>query len=237
MRRVLAIVFGSTLMLALTASAALAVTPTDVTRTGGLHFVGNPNVTATKTSTTAFLTATGEVAGAGSTGGTAELSADVEVVRGCINRGSQGQQPSGLQRSFETTTGTVEFDTTRQGRGTFTVSTEPVDVSGFTCPDQMVPVLVSATFTNITLTVTSQPGAKPVPAMGTSLPGAYSGSGTERNSVPVGAHGVPEGALLPSEVEVRAASAPVLPPSSASADVAKRLVRTKTSPRTTILRP
>lgn len=40
----------------------------------------------------------------------------------------------------------------------FTVSTEPVDVSGFTCPDQMVPVLVSATFTNITLTVTSQTG-------------------------------------------------------------------------------
>ena len=40
----------------------------------------------------------------------------------------------------------------------FTVSTEPVDVSGFTCPDQMVPVLVSVTFTNITLTVTSQTG-------------------------------------------------------------------------------
>src|SRR5215207_10127663 len=40
----------------------------------------------------------------------------------------------------------------------FTVSTEPVDVSGFTCPDQMVPVLVSATFKNITLTVTSQTG-------------------------------------------------------------------------------
>jgi hypothetical protein len=140
------------------ATAAFTVPPTSVTRTGGIHFVGNPDVTATKTATSAFLTATGEVAGAGSTGGTADLSADVEVVRGCINRGSQGQQPSGLQRSFETTTGTVEFDTTRQGRGSFTVSTEPVDVSGFTCPDRMIPVLVSATFTNITLTVTSQTG-------------------------------------------------------------------------------
>ena len=146
------------LVVGLTASIASAVGPTSVTRTGGLHFVGSPNVEATKTTTSAFLTATGEVAGAGSTGGTADLSADVEVVRGCINRGSQGQQPSGLQRSFESTTGTVEFDTTRQGRGSFTVSTEPVDVSGFTCPDQMVPVLVSATFTNITLTVTSQTG-------------------------------------------------------------------------------
>jgi hypothetical protein len=158
MRRVLVIIWATALTLALTASSALAVAPTSVTRTGGLHFVGNPNVTVTKTATSAFLTATGEVAGAGATGGTAELSADVEVVRGCINRGSKDQQPSGLQRSFETTTGTVEFDTTRQGRGTFTVSTEPVDVSGFTCPDRMIPVLVSATFTNITLTVTSQTG-------------------------------------------------------------------------------
>jgi hypothetical protein len=149
----------TTVLLASTfATAAFTVPPTSVTRTGGIHFVGNPDVTATKTATSAFLTATGEVAGAGSTGGTADLSADVEVVRGCINRGSQGQQPSGLQRSFETTTGTVEFDTTRQGRGSFTVSTEPVDVSGFTCPDRMIPVLVSATFTNITLTVTSQTG-------------------------------------------------------------------------------
>jgi hypothetical protein len=47
--------------------------------------------------------------------------------------GPRNNPPSStrLQRSFETTAGTVEFDTTRQGRGRFTVSTEPVDVSGF----------------------------------------------------------------------------------------------------------
>jgi hypothetical protein len=48
-------------------AAAFAVGPTSITRTGGLHFVGTPNVEATKTSTSAFLTATGEVAGAGTT--------------------------------------------------------------------------------------------------------------------------------------------------------------------------
>ena len=138
-----------------TAAAAWAVAPTSITQSGGLHFVGQPNVTATKTSTQAFLTGTGEVAGAGKTA-SATLSADVEVVTGCINRGSKDQQPSGLQRTTTTTTGSVTFHT-RSGRGTFTVNTSPVSTNR-TCPDQMVPVLVSATFTNVTLTVTSQTG-------------------------------------------------------------------------------
>jgi len=146
----------TTLLVSVLATVALAVGPTSITRTGGLHFVGQPQVTATKTSTSAFLTATGEVAGAGTTA-TATLSADVEVVRGCINRGSMDQQPSGLQRSFTTTTGSETFQT-RSGRGSFDVDTNPVSVAGFSCPDRMVPVLVSATFTNITLTVTSQTG-------------------------------------------------------------------------------
>jgi hypothetical protein len=138
------------------ASAAFAVGPTSVTRTGGLHFVGAPDVTATKTGSTAFLTATGEVAGAGPTA-TATLSATADVTRGCINRGSKDQQPSGLQRSFQTTTGSETFNT-RSGRGSLNVSTEPVSVAGFTCPDRMTPVLVSVTFTDVTLTVTSQTG-------------------------------------------------------------------------------
>jgi hypothetical protein len=141
---------------ALTAGSALAVAPTSTTRTGGLHFVGQPDVTATKTTTEAFMTATGEVAGAGQTA-TATLSATADVTRGCINRGSQGQQPSGLQRSFTTTTGSQTFNT-RSGRGSFDVSTEPVTVAGFSCPDRMTPVLVSVTFTDVTLTVTSQTG-------------------------------------------------------------------------------
>ena len=135
---------------------AFAVAPDSITRTGGLHFVGQPDVTVTATSTSAFLTAMGEVAGAGRTA-SATLSATVDVTRGCINRGSKDQQPSGLQRSFQTTTGSVTFRT-RSGRGSFEVSTDPVTVEGFLCPDRMIPVLVSVTFTDITLTVTSQTG-------------------------------------------------------------------------------
>src|SRR5215218_8369569 len=121
----------------------------------GLHFVGTPTVTATKTSTQAFLTASGEVAGAGTTA-TATLSANATVTTGCINRGSKDQQPSGLQQTTTTVSGTTTFNT-RQGRGTFTVSTVPITLDR-TCPDQMVPVLVSVVFTDVTLTVTSQTG-------------------------------------------------------------------------------
>ena len=134
-------------------TAAFAVGPTSVTQTGGLHFVGTPDVTATKTSTSAFLTATGEVAGAGTTA-TATLSANADVTRGCINRGSKDQQPSGLQRSTTVTSGTQTFNT-RSGRGTFNVSTTPITAAPFTCPDQMTPVLVGVTFTDVTLTITS----------------------------------------------------------------------------------
>jgi hypothetical protein len=136
-------------------TAALGVGPTSITQTGGLHFVGTPDVTATKTDlSNIFLTATGEVAGAGTTA-SATLSATVDITTGCINRGSKDQQPSGLQRATSTVTGSVTFQT-RSGRGTFTVSTNPADASR-TCPDGMVPVLVSATFTDVTLTITSGP--------------------------------------------------------------------------------
>jgi hypothetical protein len=138
-----------------TATAALAVGPTSVTQVGGLHFVGTPDVTATKDVSGVFLTATGEVAGAGTTA-TATLAADVTITTGCINRGSKDQQPSGLQRSSSPTVGTTTFRT-RSGRGTFSVSTTPVDASSRTCPDDMTPVLVSATFTNVELTITSGP--------------------------------------------------------------------------------
>jgi hypothetical protein len=156
LRRIGIIAVLSLILAAVAAVPALAVGPTSITRTGGLHFVGQPDVTATKTATSAFLTATGEVAGAGPTA-TATLSATVDVTRGCINRGSQGQQPSGLQRSFQTTTGSETFQT-RSGRGSFDVSTTPITAAPFSCPDRMTPVLVSVTFTDITLTVTSQTG-------------------------------------------------------------------------------
>jgi hypothetical protein len=121
----------------------------------GLHFVGTPTVTATKTDTEAFLTASGEVAGAGTTA-TATLAANASVTTGCINRGSKDQQPSGLQTSTTTVAGTTTFDT-RSGRGMFSVSTVPVSLDR-TCPDQMTPVLVSVVFTDVTLTISSQTG-------------------------------------------------------------------------------
>ena len=150
--------------LALAAVPALGATTDSATgtitgRTGGLHFTSNPTATATLQNNTSVLTATGNVAGAGTQVGTAVLSADVVVTRGCINRGSQGQEPSGLQRSFEDVTGTAPFTPTRQGRANFSVSTTPINVAGFSCPDRMTPVLVSVTYSNITLTLTSQTGS------------------------------------------------------------------------------
>ncbi len=163
MRKIGIIAVLSLMALALATVTVLAVTSKPVNgtitgRIGGLHFVGTPKSFATLTSTSTFLTATGEVAGAGRTGGTADLDATAAVTRGCVNRGSQDQEPSGLRRSTTLASGTVEFDTTRQGRGNFSVSTTPITIGSFTCPDQMRPTLVSVTYSNITLTVTSQTG-------------------------------------------------------------------------------
>jgi hypothetical protein len=157
MRRVLVVLVSVLAALAFTMAPASAVAPETVTRDGGLHFVGRPSVVLEGSlQSGVFLRATGEVAGAG-TSATATLSADVSYTTGCINRGSQDQQPSGLQRSFTTVVGSETFET-RQGRGSFDVVTDTVTAAGRDCPDGMVPVLVSVTFTDITLTVTSQTG-------------------------------------------------------------------------------
>ena len=147
---------------AILSTGAFAIAPTEVTQTGGLHFVGQPDLQVNKDIengqvTSASLTATGEVAGAGRTA-TATLSATAEVTQGCINRG--GGDPQGLQRTTTTVTGSDTFNT-RQGRGTFDVTTSEITApsGGFTCPSRnMTPVLVSVDFTDITLTVTSQTG-------------------------------------------------------------------------------
>jgi len=159
MRRIGIVAVLATLLMAVSASAALAVAPTTVTQTGGLHVCQGTvlDVTANKTDG-AFLTATGEVCGAGTTA-TATLSATVEATVGCVTRG--GGTPMGLEEVATGTTGEVTFRT-RAGRGTFTVSTEPITIEDFDfeCPSpNMVEVLVGpVTFTNITLTITSQTG-------------------------------------------------------------------------------
>jgi hypothetical protein len=139
-------------------TGAFAINPTTTTRDGGLHFVGSPQLTVSKTDG-ATLTATGEVAGAGQGAGTATLAADVDATVGCINRG--GGDPSGQERVRETVTATAPFEPTRQGRGTFTVTTEAITIDDFdfTCPDGMTEVLVgSITFSNIVLTISAQTG-------------------------------------------------------------------------------
>jgi hypothetical protein len=157
MRKFLVLLLSVLAALALTMAPASAIAPTSTTRDGGLHFVGSPDLTVVGDVASGFsLRATGEVAGAG-TAATATLRADVSVTTGCINRGSQGQQPSGLERSTTTVAGSQTFQT-RSGRGTFDVSTNTVGVGGRTCPDRMTPVLVSVTFSNILLTITSQTG-------------------------------------------------------------------------------
>jgi len=136
---------------------AFAVAPVSQTRSGGLHFVGQPDLTVSKTDGTATVTVEGEVAGAG-TGGEAILTTNVVATVGCINRG--GNEPTGLQESEETLTASEPF-TTDHGRGTFSVSgsVSIEDFEDFECPPgQAAETLVSVVFEDPTLTIEAQTG-------------------------------------------------------------------------------
>ena len=121
------------------------------TRTGGLHFVGEPTATVEGN----VLTVTGEVAGAGRTA-EATLEGTAVVTQGCVNRG--GNEPQGLQTTTEDFIVTEPFNT-RQGRGTFELQFEATGDPDFECPSRnMREVLVGVEFTDVVLTVTSQTG-------------------------------------------------------------------------------
>ena len=146
---------------ALAAVPALAVAPTTVDETGGLHVCQGSalDVTAGTDATGGkILTAAGEVCGAGPTA-TATLSSTATATVGCVTRG--GGTPMGLEEAATTTTASETFRT-RSGRGTFDVSTEPLTIEDFDfeCPShQQTEVLVGPiTFTDVTLTITSQTG-------------------------------------------------------------------------------
>lgn len=156
---------------AILSTGAFAINPETTTKDRGLHFVGQPQLTVNKVFdendrvTSASLTATGEVAGAG-TGGLATLSATAEVTQGCLtnepsgNPGGGQNEPSGLQTTDTTVTGSETFETTN-GRGTFDVTTDAITspTADFSCPSaQQTEVLVSVLFTDITLTITSNEG-------------------------------------------------------------------------------
>ena len=156
---------------AILSTGAFAIDPTSTTKDRGLHFVGQPQLTVNKVFdendrvTSASLSATGEVAGAG-TGGLATLSATAEVTQGCLtnepsgNPGGGQNEPSGLQTTDTTVTGSETFETTN-GRGTFDVTTDAITspTADFSCPSaQQTEVLVSVLFTDITLTITTNEG-------------------------------------------------------------------------------
>jgi len=155
-----ALVLMGPAMLSTGAFAQTVVTPTDTTRSGGLHFVGTPTLTVDKTDG-ATLTAAGEVAGAGQGAGTATIEATVSATVGCITPPGNNE-PSGLQDVSTAVTATAPFEPTRQGRGTFTVTTEPITIEDFdfTCPSaNMEETLVGpVTFSDIVLTINAQTG-------------------------------------------------------------------------------
>src|SRR5215213_9149952 len=134
MRRLGIVAVLATLLMAFTASAALAVAPTEVIQTGGLHVCEGTVLDVSPESTGAgkFLTATGEVCGAGRTA-TATLTSTATATVGCVTRG--GGEPSGLEEVSTATAASEDFPT-RQGRGEFDVSTEPLTITDFDfdCP-------------------------------------------------------------------------------------------------------
>jgi len=151
----------SLIVTAIAVVPALAVSPTTVTSTGGLHVCQGSTLDVSPGTTSTggkILTASGEVCGAGTTA-TATVSADATATVGCVTRG--GGTPTGLEEQSTAATGTTTFRT-RSGRGMFTVSTQPVTIESFDfqCPSrQQTEVLVGpVTFTNIVLTITSQTG-------------------------------------------------------------------------------
>jgi hypothetical protein len=149
---------------AILSTGAFAIDPTSTTRDGGLHFVrGSPDLTVND----GTLTATGEVAGAG-TGGEAILTATASVTTGCLTnepRGNPGggqNEPTGQREQESTVTGSATFETDN-GRGTFTVTTDEVTIDDFDadCPSgNMTPVLVGddVSFSNIVLRIEAQTG-------------------------------------------------------------------------------
>lgn len=143
------------------AFAQETVTPISTTRDGGLHFVGEPTLTAVKTDDGATLTATGEVAGAGQGAGTATLEATVTATVGCITP-SGSNEPRGLQEASSTQTATAPFEPTRQGRATFEVTIEEITIEDFDfeCPSaRQTETLVSVlTFEDPVLTISAQTG-------------------------------------------------------------------------------
>ena len=94
----------------------------------------------------------------GATTATATLSADAEVTTGCINRGSAGTQPSGLEDTDTTVTQTQTVNV-ESGRADFDIVASLPDAEDIrTCPDGMTEVIVCVTFTEVSIAVVPNSG-------------------------------------------------------------------------------
>ena len=112
------------------------------------------------------LDCTADVSGlGGATTATGTLEATVTTETGCINRGSQGQQPSGLDRETSTESDTVEVNV-EGGRATFE-NTLSADTDR-DCPDGMQVVITCVEFSGISLEVVTNSGqSRTFPISGT----------------------------------------------------------------------
>jgi hypothetical protein len=112
------------------------------------------------------VTCTADVSGlGGATTATGTLTGTATVETGCINRGSQGQQPSGLDRETTTVSETQEVNV-EGGRATFDI-TLSADTDR-DCPDGMQVVITCVEFSNLSLEVVPNSGpSRTFPVSGT----------------------------------------------------------------------
>jgi hypothetical protein len=104
----------------------------------------------------------------GATTATATLTADATVTTGCINRGAAETQPSGLERTTTTVTQTQTVNV-EGGRATFNIVASLPSASELRdCPDGMTPVIVCATYTDVSIEVVPNSGpSRTFPVSGT----------------------------------------------------------------------
>jgi hypothetical protein len=94
----------------------------------------------------------------GATTATATLTGTATVTTGCINRGAAETQPSGLERTPTTVTQTQTVNV-EGGRATFDiVATLPSASELRDCPDGMTPVIVCASYTDVSIEVVPNSG-------------------------------------------------------------------------------
>ncbi len=119
------------------------------------HFVGTPTINKTISGNTATLTVNGKVAGLGNEPVTLQLTTSgVTVQTACENKG--GHNPPGQTATFGPTSGQTQTIQPRNGQISFKNAaplTVTITAAQAGCPDGMKPLITSATFSNVQLTL------------------------------------------------------------------------------------